>query len=184
MTEVEVLVRVFDDKETVLNKLSKYKFIGESSVLDIYYYDELRSNLKPIDNKIYECFRTREKNNKNYLTYKVDKYSSDGKWLYSEENETIIEDAIVMKKIIANLGLKELIRVKTVKLIFLYGNYEIVLEEEETLGLFLEVEYKGEILTDELKIKKEIQEFIDSLSIKVSEELNSGKPELLLNLKK
>ena len=37
---------------------------------------------------------------------------------------------------------------------------------------------------DVKKVKEEIQEFIDSLGIKVSEELNMGKPEMMIKRKK
>lgn len=47
------------------------------------------------------------------------------------------------------------------------------------MGLFLEVEYCTDIDGD-VKMEKKIQEFINSLGINVSEELNIGKPEMYM----
>lgn len=58
--------------------------------------------------------------------------------------------------------------------------YEIVFEDVKDLGYFLEVEYCSQDEDDVIKIKKDIQTFIDSLSLAVSKELNMGKLELFL----
>lgn len=58
--------------------------------------------------------------------------------------------------------------------------YEIVFEDVKDLGYFLEVEYCSQDEDDVIEIKKDIQTFIDSLSLAVSKELNMGKPELFL----
>ena len=54
-----------------------------------------------------------------------------------------------------------------------------VIENVKDLGLFLEVEYCTDIDGD-VKMEKKIQEFINSLGINVSEELNIGKPEMYM----
>ena len=57
---------------------------------------------------------------------------------------------------------------------------QVFIEEVEKLGNFMEVE----ICTDEdvsvKKVKKDIQNFIDSLGLDVSEELHIGKPEMMI----
>ncbi len=68
---------------------------------------------------------------------------------------------------------------------FLTDKYEIVLEEIKDAGLFLEVEVLNEIKEDKiLQEKKKILKFIKSTKIKVSDELNMGKPEIMLRNKK
>ena len=47
----------------------------------------------------------------------------------------------------------------------------------------MEVEYSTKEDVDVKEIKMQIQTFIDSLNLKVSKELNIGKPELMLNKK-
>ena len=58
--------------------------------------------------------------------------------------------------------------------------YEIAIEEVKDLGLFIEVEYCTSDDVDVEKEKNEIQDFINSLNIKVSEELQMGKPEMYM----
>ena len=62
---------------------------------------------------------------------------------------------------------------------YTFKDYEIVIENVKDLGLFLEVEYCTDIDGD-VKMEKKIQEFINSLGINVSEELNIGKPEMYM----
>ena len=186
MKEVEILVQVYDNKETVLNSLKYLTFKGKKETLDIYYYDTLRNNLQVKNNKYpIEWFRLRKKNNKSFLTYKKDNYKDDI-WLYSDEDETEITEFEIGKTIINKLGLKELITIDNIKHTFETKLYEIVFEEVKNLGLFLEVERLKISDTESVEeIKIEIQKFINTLKLNVSPELNIGKPELMLrqNLK-
>jgi len=183
MKEIEILVKVYSEKDKVIDILSKFEYKGLDEITDIYYYDPLRNNLKPINNQINECLRLRTKNNENFITYKKDKFDDNKKWLYSDEYETEIKDSDIIKTILKNLELKELIKIKNKKRVYKYNDYEIVFEVVDDLGLFLEVEYSTNKDVNILYIKKEIQEFINSLNIDVSEELNMGKPEMMLRNK-
>jgi adenylate cyclase class 2 len=181
MKEVEILVEVLDDKETALRVLEKFDFKGSKEVLDIYYYDPLRENLQ-LNEGCYpqEWFRLRKKDNKYLIAYKKDVFQ-ESCWLYSEEDETEIGNFEVAKEIIKNLGFKELIRIDNIKHTFENNLYEIVLEEVKGLGLFLEVERLNVADDEEIKgIRKEIQKFLDSLGINLSNEVNAGKPELMI----
>lgn len=181
MKEIEILVEVYNEKQEVLKKLNKFEYVGSKETLDIYYYDPKRSNLKPdSNNQINECLRLRSSNKKYSITYKVDKFDNNGKWLYSDEYETNIDDIEILEKILENLGLKELLRVHNIKEEYVFNEYNIVFEDVTDLGYFLEVEYctKGDI--DVKKKKLEIDEFIKTLELDVSEELNMGKPEMII----
>jgi predicted adenylyl cyclase CyaB len=181
MKEVETLVEVFSKKEDVLKKLQKFDFVGKKEVLDVYFFDPKRKNLKPKNNKLTECFRIRKKDSKAYIAHKTDNFNKQGIWTYSDEEETEIKDFETMRTILTKLGFEELIIIDNFKHTFLTEKYEIVLEEVKNTGLFLEVE-RLKVNDDENigKIKKEIFEFIKTLKIKTSEELNMGKPELML----
>ena len=80
-----------------------------------------------------------------------------------------------------NLGLKILTQIENEKHTFLTDKYEIVFEDVKNLGLFLEVERlsvdDNENIAD---VKQEIRDFIKNLDIKIKDELNAGKPELML----
>lgn len=181
MKEIEILVEVLEEEEKILERLREFDYHGEKEVVDIYYYDPLRNNLKPNSNlQLNECARIRTKNNEVSITYKVDKFDENGNWLYSDEYETKVESLEMIKEIFNRLGLKELLCIKNRKKTFMFKNYEIVLENVENLGIFLEVEYCTNEDVDVSLVKKEIQEFIDSLKLNVSKELNMGKPEMMI----
>lgn len=181
MKEIEILVELYTDIDICKQIFKKFNFIGTNHVIDYYYYDPLRSNLKPNQNyELNECFRLRKKDNKNYITYKVDHFNDKNVWLYSDEYETQVEDIKMLEKIIKSLGLKELIIINNKKTIYTFENYEIVLEEVENLGKFMEVEYCTGKDVDIKKVKEEIQSFIDSLDLEVSSELHMGKPEMMI----
>ncbi len=185
MKEIEVLVEIDEKPDEIMKKMEKFEYIGNSETIDVYYYDPKRDNLKPNDKlEIYECFRLRTKNNENYITYKTDNFDADGKWLYSDEYETKVEDINVLKNIIKKLGYKELLTINNNKMTYNFGKYEIVFEMVKDLGCFLEVEYCTNDEVDVKKIKQEIRTFIKSLNLKVSKELNIGKPELMLKKQK
>lgn len=181
MKEIEILVEVYESENEALEKLKKYEFIGIKKTIDIYYYDPLRENLKPNENnQLNECFRLRKKAEEYFICYKIDKFDENKKWLYSDEYETNIGSFEEASNIIKRLGLKELLRIENEKHTYVFGDYEIVLEKVKDLGLFLEVEFCCENDCDISKIKFELQEIINNLNIKVSEELNMGKPEMIL----
>ena len=60
MKEIEILVSFDNSKEEVLKILEKFDFIKEKELYDIYFFDELRDNLKPEPNlRVNELFRVR-----------------------------------------------------------------------------------------------------------------------------
>ena len=180
MKEIEILVEVFDTKDRVKETLSSFNYMGLNKVIDEYYYDPKRDTLKPSkDDELYHCLRLRTKNNKHYITYKDDVYDNN-KWLYSNEYETKVESIAMIKEIFNKLGLVRFIEINNKKETYTYNNYEIVIEEVKDLGIFMEVEYCTNEDVDVKLIKKEIQNFIDSLELNVSEELNMGKPEMYM----
>jgi adenylate cyclase, class 2 len=180
MKEIEILVKIKESKESVLKKLAQFADKGIIEVKDIYFYDPLRKELQE-DNGEFprQWFRLRRKGDKNYITYKVDNFKGD-KWTYSDEHETEIKDIEIVRKIVEHLGLKKLIEIDNKKHVFLTKDYEIVLEDIANLGLFMEVEKLEAGEEDESLVKKSIKDFIDSLGIELEEELNIGKPELML----
>jgi predicted adenylyl cyclase CyaB len=180
MKEIEILVEVYEDSDIIKKKFSNFKHIGVRRTIDEYYYDPLRKELKPNkDNGLNHCLRLRNKDNIYSITYKDDVFEN-GKWLYSNEYETNIDNIDIVREIFSKLGLKKLLVIDNNKDTYIYNNYEIVLEDVKDLGLFMEVEYSTNEDVDVIKIKNEIQTFIDKLDIKVSKELNIGKPEMFI----
>ena len=180
MKEIEILVEVYDTPDKVKEVLSKFEYIGLKHTIDEYYYDPKRGALKPDEkNNLQHCLRLREKNNDYSITYKDDVFDGD-KWLYSNEFETKVDDIKVLRTIFEKIGLKKFIIIDNKKETYTHNNYEIVLEDVRDLGLFMEVELCTDDDVDVKKIKDEIQNFINSLDLNVSEELNMGKPEMYM----
>jgi len=182
MKEIEILTEVLDDKEKALAILNKLNFIGFKETFDVYFFDPLRQDLKPNkEGGLDRCFRLRQKDDKSFLAYKIDRFDEKGIWLYSDEHEIEVSGFETTIEILKHLGMEILVEIENKKHTFLTDKYEIVLEEVKNLGLFLEVECL-EINNDGkvVETKKEIWNFIQSLGIKTGEELNTGKPELML----
>ena len=181
MKEIEILVELYDSIDDAKKILENFEYVGLKHTIDEYYYDPKRDDLKPDkDNQISHCLRLRSKNNEYYITYKDDVFDN-GKWLYSNEYETKIDSIDMIKEIFNRLGLKKFIEIDNKKEIYKTDKYEIALENVKDLGVFMEVEYCTNDDVDIISVKKEIQDFIDSLNINVSEELNIGKPEMYLH---
>lgn len=182
MKEIEILVEVYSNVDEVIEALAKFEYLGTKETIDKYYYDPLRENLKPNSkNQIDECLRLRTKGKSNFITYKKDRFDENGKWLYSDEFETNVDDINMTTKIFEKLGFQELLTIHNSKRTYKYNDYEIVFETVKDLGYFLEVEYCTEEDIDIKAKKEEIKEFINTLGLSVSEELNMGKPEMMIN---
>jgi adenylate cyclase, class 2 len=181
MKEIEILIEVKDSKDKVLEKLSQFEKKGLKMTLDVYYYDPLREDLKPSDTgRLNACFRLRSKDGKCTVAYKVDHFDGET-WSHSDEYETEVGDLETAEKIVEKLGLKELVRIDNEKHTFTTSEYEIVLEDVKELGLYMEVEKLEEVPDDKVQeAKGEIREFLQSLDIRLGEEQNAGKPELML----
>jgi adenylate cyclase class 2 len=181
MKEIEILIEVKSTKEQALAVLKQFEFKGLKKTLDIYIYDPLRKDLQPDKyGRLKNCARLRQKDGKNFFAYKID-YFNEGEWSYSDEYETGIDDFEIMNKSIKLLGLLELVRIDNEKHVFMTPDYEIVLEEVKNLGLYIEVEKLSQVPDDKIsETKEEIRSFLKSLNIKLGEEQNAGKPELML----
>ncbi len=186
MKEIETLVQVFDTKEKVLQTLKSFEFKGIRKIVDVYFLNPLTKDLQVVDNKCpRKWFRVRKKDDKCYFCFKEDTFDKKDKWIYSDEYETEVKDFETLVKIIEKLGFKELVTINNLKHTYETEDYEIVFEEVKDLGFFLEVEKLCVNEKDDVvKIKKDIQKFIDDLGIKVSPELNVGKAEMLIEKKK
>lgn len=186
MKEVEVLVKIKDDPETAKLKLSNFKFEGVKNVFDVYFFDSKRDDLKPKEDfRLEKCFRIRQCDDKNFLTYKVDHFDENGIWTYSDEHETEVLDFDSAMKIIKHLGFEELVSIENEKYTYMTYFYEIVLENVKNLGLFLEVELINaeNLKNEDIETEKQgIRKFIEFIGFEF-EELNMGKPEMMLKYK-
>ncbi|MCX8074470.1 MAG: class IV adenylate cyclase [Clostridia bacterium] len=182
MKEIEILVTFDNEKEDVLKKLDKFEYIGDKDIYDTYYVDDLRENLKPESNlRTNEVFRIRRKETECLVTYKKNHFEGN-RWIYSDEYETKADDYKIMEKIVEMLGLKTQIKIYNKRKIYKYKDYEIVFEDVEDLGYFIEVEkiLESDDEQDIKSVKKEIRNFIYSMGLENVRELDMGKNQLML----
>lgn len=184
--EVEILVPVTSEPEVCRDALADFTEVSTAHTIDTYYYDPLRPDLQPEeDGRIRACMRVRTKDGVEggWIAHKSDVFEGE-EWLYSDESETRVDDSEAAHGIMRNLGLKVLTIVNCKKHVYLTANgtKEIVYEEVDGLGRFLEVENKALVEEDQVAVVKQgLRDFIaGELSLEVGEELNAGKPELML----
>ena len=182
MKEIEVLIEVKSTKKDALKALEHFEYKGAKEVIDVYFADPLRQALQPDKNgRLVNSFRLRSKDGKASVAYKVDHFDNDMQWTHSDEYEHGIDDFTIAVEINKHLGLEELIRIDNTKYTYTTDEYEIVLEDVKGLGLFLEVEKLAQVSDDKIvETKEEIRTFLKTLNIKLGEEQNAGKPELML----
>ncbi len=184
MQEIEILVQVEGSAEEALKKLSNLcKFLKCSETKDYYFFEPQKGRFKLGEHGLDECLRIRiQHNDKAKLTYKKDIFDAKGRWTHSEEEETTIEDPLIMKDILEKLGYKELVEVATKKHKFETPEFHVVLEEVTKLGLFLEVEAIKLLGTVE-QTREKIKQFLARTGLTLLPESGMGKPELLLRKK-
>ncbi|MFH1650116.1 MAG: class IV adenylate cyclase [Candidatus Woesearchaeota archaeon] len=175
MKEVEILVKVIDDKEKALSLLKRFEPEGIRVIHDVYYKHP--AGLVQFVKEPRSWLRVRTQEGRSFVTFKKDVFKGK-EWIYSDEHETEVKDAELMNKILEELGFQELITLHNERNVFKQDDYEIVLEDVKDLGLFLEVELKREP-EDAEKAKSQIQKFISELGLK-TEDVKEGKPGMLL----
>lgn len=183
MKEIEILYELREPLVAAKAKLSDVEWLV-TQVKDTYFESRDHSRLSPgSSGRLTSSFRLREQAGAAKLTYKHDVFSETGTWLYSDESEVSVSDPKITRAIIDALGYKELVTIDTTKHRCDVEDYEIVLEEVKDLGDFIEIEYKGEqekSESDVAAVKDLMRVFLDKKDIKTGEELNAGKPELML----
>ncbi|MCC7356903.1 class IV adenylate cyclase [Candidatus Uhrbacteria bacterium] len=144
-------------------------------------FDPLRKELRPNEQeRLSACLSVRSSDAGAAMTYKKDHFEGE-KWVYSDEIETSVENPEKTKNILQSIGMELLVTVAVQKTIYIFGACEIILEDVDVLGLFLEIEYQGSDPYNKVEtIKEEMRKCIYDLQLEVREEENAGKPELLL----
>lgn len=181
MKEIEITMELLDTLENAKAQLANLKFIGEEKIIDTYFYDPNKYNSMPTSNKeLGECLRLRSKNGKMFVSYKIDKYDEEENWLYADNYETEVPNVQAALTQFNQSNLKEMMTIKKIRQHYTNDNYEIYIENVEELGNFIEIEKIVNDDIDIIKLKKEMKEFADTLNIKISDTLNTGKPEMML----
>lgn len=93
------------------------------------------------------------------------------------EKEVVIDDAEAMKDIVELIGYSEVVRVNKKRRKGRLGDYEICLDEVESLGFFIEVEKMSD--EDGEAVQKELFDFLLSLGVDQNSRVAKGYDTLL-----
>ena len=186
MKEIELLYTLQEPIASAKRKFGKRSW-HTLRVKDTYFTSKDHTRLSPDANhRLTSSFRLREKDGAYTLTYKDDRFDHRGTWLYSDEHEVSVSDATSMGEMLRALHYQELITIDNTKHLCDVDGYEIVLEEVKDLGNFLEIEYKGKRQIAKARVeplKQHMREYLQQKRLLLGEELNAGKPELMLRKK-
>lgn len=138
------------------------KFISERRQIDTYFTPAHRNFIER--RPVKEWLRLRNAEGAHSLNYKSFHYDENGKSLYCDEHETILQDGECVQNIFAALDFRPVATVDKVRKSWKYRDYEIAIDSVKDLGDFVEVEYCGsDVQADPKKIKSEMLAFLKEI---------------------
>lgn len=180
--EVEILVMLSASKDEALRRLTeRYELKCVDSTYDAYLTHPGVPLLAPSETmSLVGALRIRATSKAKKLTAKRDIFNADGAWSHSDEVEFEVADDAAARAFFALLGFQPLLDIRMEKTVFAGGGFEVVLEEVEGLGLFLEIEEQGHPNLPPQARKALVQAELDATGLAYTRNFDGGKPELLL----
>lgn len=186
MKQIEITVRLNEDKQTAMKKLSKlgYKVIRQSDVDDIYMttkLDELNAdNIQYILKKSLLLRKLTVNNTEiKKITYKNKEIDSNGNVILEQKVNLNCEDIDKAKKIFSYVDFKELVRVKYHVTVYEKDGIELAFQDVENLGTLIEYEnnedFEGKSIEEINDTKKNMYNDIKKTGILITEELDVKK---------
>jgi adenylate cyclase class 2 len=176
MYEVEVKA-IVKDRQALINKLEFLgcRFSEELHQIDRVFFPQGFSFPPPIGTQI---LRVRKSNDKYFFTLKISQSSRQD----SIEREMEIKDGEMMVEIIKLLNWQEAPTVDKRRIKTNVNDIEIVLDQVEQLGEFVEAEkiVKNQKEEDRIKIQEELLDFLETLGIKREDQVIDGKYDIML----
>ncbi len=186
MKQIEITVRLNEDKQTAMKKLSKlgYKVIRQSDVDDIYMttkLDELNADNIQYVLKKSILLRKLTVNNTEIkkITYKNKEIDSNGNVISEQKVNLNCEDIDKAKKLFSYVDFKELVRVKYHVTVYEKDGIELAFQDVENLGTLIEYEnnedFEGKSLEEINDTKKNMYNDIKKTEILITEESDVKK---------
>ena len=186
MKQIEITVRLNEDKQTAMKKLSElgYKVIRQSDVDDIYMttkLDELNADNIQYVLKKSILLRKLTVNNTEIkkITYKNKEIDSNGNVISEQKVNLNCEDIDKAKKLFSYVDFKELVRVKYHVTVYEKDGIELAFQDVENLGTLIEYEnnedFEGKSLEEINDTKKNMYNDIKKTEILITEESDVKK---------
>jgi adenylate cyclase class 2 len=176
MYEVEVKAHL-RDKEAVLQKLKEFgcEFSEVLHQVDHIFIPKGTPFPSPFNVPV---LRVRKQNDIYLFTLKI----SQGSRTDSLEKEIEIKDGEVMMEILNHIGYEEFVLVDKKRIKTKYKDMEIVLDEVEGLGEFIEAEkiVTTESREDRKNIQNELNSFLETIGIKKEDQIVDGKYDIMM----
>jgi len=184
--EIEIKIKL---TEVDFEKLGKYlkdnaKYVGEFIQKEEYFQPIGGKFIEP-DGSIYNWLRLRTVGEETKLTFKR-VHKDHEKSRNADEYETVVESAEQIRGIIRAMGFEEILQYTKKRTIYKYKKeFEIAMDYVESLGYFVEIEYKADG-EDVEKVNKEIEKVAGELGLDLEDEsilgyahlglINAGRP--------
>ncbi len=156
--EIEVKIKLESGKLEYLRNwlIQNAKFMDKLTIVDYYldnpkksmYIKSVKGFIDPI-----EFWRVRQVDNVYFLCNKKRVVDESGRTVSVEENEAVTPDGQAILQIFEERGLTSQVIVSKTREIFQIQDFEVVLDEIEALGKFVEIELKS----DEQDVKAGIE---------------------------
>ena len=173
--EIEVKFQLDNSNMNILQdwltKNTKYE--GEVSYSD-YYLDNPDSTFFYMASggykDILQFVRIRTSLEKNFICYKNRHITEEGKTLYCDEYETEVKDGNISLKIFTALGYTGQIVLNKKRKTYTTKEFDVVIDDVEGLGIFVEVELKNHELDGIAKLHK----YLKDIGIKKIKQFDRG----------
>lgn len=140
--DIEIEIKVPLDKDEFLSIQEKLKkvaeFLKQEQQVDDYFTPVHRNFLKP--EFPFEWLRLRKCDCSSSVTYKRYYPEHEEVHTHCDEFETEVSDVEKLRKIFDSIDVKKLVTVDKARVAFIYGDFEIVLDDVKELGYFVEIE--------------------------------------------
>lgn len=163
--EIELKFQLLNRQEVEHFLSANAEFKYESFQHDIYYNAPHRDFLENKQN-ISEWLRIRIEKDKAQINYKDWQPHENSIKTHCIEYETNVDSYDQLRLILDALNFQKLIDVKKTRRAWIYMDAEISIDSVEELGEYLEVEYKGDALSDITAVRSHLHSIVRKLGAK------------------
>lgn len=179
MKEIEIKVQLENSNKLTELLKREAKLIKEERQIDEYFSP--KENSFTAEDPVKEWLRLRDENGVCSINYKYWHYDSAGRSNHCDEYETTIKNAQEMRSILTALKFDPIIVVDKARKSYLYGEYEVSIDEVKNLGSFVEIELKSTKEVDPQQATDAMIEFLQKFDPGKVKRDFKGYPKLLLD---
>lgn len=189
MAQTEITVQVFEDFESIKNKLEKCSFLpAETFVLDDEYYSKY--SLAKIVSLDYAALiknsillrQITDAKTQTQLIYKNKTIDQNGVVVAEEKHKTTIENKSAAQNILSKVGLVCYSKLLQKCHVFKSPNYSLVVQMVDNLGIFIELEESKQMSALSVGEKiAQLTRLAQSFNLKLGTDYSCKKPYMMLH---